>query len=57
MGKQGEDPRAMLVAWLCSFPRLPTAALRRAAEMGYAPAQGHLALDLDDDDPESLDWA
>jgi TPR repeat protein len=58
MAEQGDDPRALLVAWLCSrYPRLPTSVLRRAAEKGYAPAQGHLSMELEDDDPESYDWA
>ncbi len=58
---QGEDARALFFAWLLEANRDALresfAQLRRAAEMGYAPAQAALCAWLDDGDPKAFLWA
>jgi hypothetical protein len=41
--KQGDDPRGLMLRWALE-DRVPRAHLRRAAEMGYAPAQAQLSI-------------
>jgi TPR repeat protein len=55
MQQQGDDPRALLIGWKLKEEE-SIAELRRAAEMGYAPAQARLSTELHDD-VESLRWA
>jgi hypothetical protein len=45
MSEHGEDPRAMHLSWMLG-KRHPTGHMRRAAEMGYAPAQGILSVSV-----------
>jgi hypothetical protein len=58
MLRHGDDPRAMHLAWLASDPS-NYSLVRRAAEMGYAPAQAQLAssFDSDYDDDAAYTWA
>jgi hypothetical protein len=43
MLEQGDDPRALLLAWHAGCDNMDLTLLVRAAGMGYAPAQAHLA--------------
>lgn len=58
---QGDDPRAMHLLWLLDAEevegtgRLDTLLLRKAAEMGYAPAQADLAIEVGEDE-EQMAW-
>jgi hypothetical protein len=51
MLEQGDDPRALHLAWLAQnrLDVAPEAPLRRAAAMGYAPAQAELAAWCEED--------
>jgi hypothetical protein len=42
MLEQGDDPRGLFLAWLLDANRSDISRLERAAEAGYAPAQGRL---------------
>jgi TPR repeat protein len=53
MLEQGEDARAMYLAW--RFSVAPVGVLRRAAEMGYAPAQASLSEECEGE--ECFMWA
>jgi hypothetical protein len=54
MSEQGEDERALLLAWAADAAS--RAALVRSAEMGYAPAQAQLASQVPPG-PEKVEWA
>jgi hypothetical protein len=54
MMQQGEDARALFIAWQLG-PRFSSPYLERAAEMGYAPAQGMMAAGTADED--QFGWA
>jgi hypothetical protein len=57
MAEQGEDPRALFLLWTCrEEDNDDMGALTRAAQMGYAAAQGWLCQRLRDVD-ESFAWA
>jgi hypothetical protein len=57
MLEQGEDPRAMFLAFLLG-ERSSDELIRRAAEMGYAPAQAEMSGLTEEADPEeSRRWA
>jgi hypothetical protein len=59
MLQQGEDPRALFVA-ADLLPERDMPLLRRAAEMGYAPAQGVMSQELYGDgnrSAEVVEWA
>jgi hypothetical protein len=55
MVEQGDDPRALYIAWkLCNSGSLSS--LQRAAHMGYAPAQA-LMCERESDETVAFQWA